>query len=49
MKSQVTELQERLKLAEKSKKNMNDYIAFLKSSYANVFGDDSLAIKNYAL
>lgn len=45
--SQIKELQERLDLAEKSKKTMHDYILFLKSSYANVFGEGSLATKNY--
>lgn len=44
---QINELQERLDLADKSKKTMHDYIAFLKSSYANVFGEGSLATKNY--
>ena len=44
---QIRELQERLDLIEKSKKALHEYITFLKSSYASVFGDASLATKNY--
>lgn len=37
--SRVHELQERLDQANTTKKSMENYVNFLKSSYANVFND----------
>ncbi|GAB6030394.1 hypothetical protein CHUAL_007272 [Chamberlinius hualienensis] len=35
----IDEINERLELAEKAKNTMHDYVKFLKTSYASVFGD----------